>query len=152
MTTKADFNAEEWSAIVEAPVLAGLRVVASGRGGTLRESLAMGRVYKEARRNQAQNELVDEIVASPPALDVRQLQERGDLGTLSTERVREAVRLLSEKGSPEALDEYRRFVLAVAQAAAEAHKEGGFVGIGGKPVSDEEQRAIDELRGVLDAG
>ena len=40
-------------------------------------------------------------------------------------------------------------MLNVAQAAAEAHKEGGFIGIGGKPISDKEQAALDEIS-VLD--
>jgi hypothetical protein len=42
-------------------------------------------------------------------------------------------------------------VLAVAQAAAEAHKEGGFIGIGGKQLSAEEQAPFDEIRGILAA-
>ena len=45
---------------------------------------------------------------------------------------------------------YRRFVLGVAQAAAEAHKEGGFIGIGSKQISDEERVALDEIEAVLD--
>lgn len=45
---------------------------------------------------------------------------------------------------------YRRFVLDVARAAAEAHKEGGFVGIGGKQVSEAEQAAIDDIARVLE--
>ena len=42
----------------------------------------------------------------------------------------------------------------MAQAAAEAHKEGGFIGIGGKQISDEEQAALDEINALLegDAG
>jgi len=46
MTRKADFNAEEWSTIVDGPLYAGMRVVSADRGGTLRESLAMGRATK----------------------------------------------------------------------------------------------------------
>ena len=38
---------------------------------------------------------------------------------------------------------------AVAQAAASAHREGGFLGVGGKDVSEEEQRALDELAATL---
>ena len=38
-----------------------------------------------------------------------------------------------------------------AEAAAKAHKEGGFIGIGGKQVSAEEQAALDEIQAVLDA-
>jgi hypothetical protein len=151
MPTKSDFNAEEWSTVVEAPVLAGLRVVAAARGGTIRESLAVGRVYAEARKNQGGSDLLDEIVASPPPFDPRRVQVGGDIARVSTERLQEALRLVSEKGSPETAEEYKRFVLAVAQAAAEAHKEGGFAGIGGRRVSEEEQRALDELRRVMDA-
>jgi hypothetical protein len=41
--------------------------------------------------------------------------------------------------------------MEVAEAAAKAHKEGGFIGIGGKPVSPEEQTALDEIQAILDA-
>ena len=68
MTKKADFNAEEWTTVVEVPLLAGLRVVAAERGGTIRESLAMGKVYAEARRQQGQSELLDDLAATPPAV------------------------------------------------------------------------------------
>lgn len=152
MTTKADFNAEEWSTIVEAPLLAGLRVVAADRGGTIRESLAIGKVYNEARRSQGESPLLDELVASPPALDAREVQARGDIPALSEAKLREAVRLLSDKASPEEVEAYKRFVLDLARAAAEAHKEGGFIGIGGKPVSGKEQAALDEIGALLGAG
>ena len=62
MTTKADFNAEEWSTVVEAPVYAAMRVITADRGGTLRESLAMGHVYQEARGHHGESELLDELV------------------------------------------------------------------------------------------
>jgi hypothetical protein len=150
MATKADFNAEEWSTIVEAPLLAGMRVVAADRGGTIRESLAIGKVYSEARRVQGQSELLDELVASPPAIDRQRLQGAGDVAGVSTDRLREALRLMSEKGSAEDVDSYKRFVVAVAQAAAEAHKEGGFIGIGGKRISEDEKAALDEIRAALD--
>ena len=150
MAAKADFNAEEWSTVVEAPVLAGMLVAAAGRGGTLRESLAIGKVYSGARQAQGQSELLDEIVSSPPGVDTRRLQEGGDLVAATRDRLREALGLLSEKGSDEDVDAYKGFVLGVARAAAEAHKEGGFVGIGGKRISDEEQVALDEIGAVLD--
>jgi hypothetical protein len=147
---KADFNADEWSTVVEAPMLGGLRVVAASRGGTIRESLAVGRVYAEARKSQGGSELLDELVSSPPAVDAQRLQGGGDIAGMCTERLGEALRLVSEKGSPDDVEEYKGFVLAVARAAAEAHKEGGFAGIGGKQVSEEEQRALDDLQQVLE--
>jgi hypothetical protein len=151
MTSKADFNAEEWSTVVEGPVLAGMRVVTAEGGGKIRESLAMGKVYAQARQSQGQNELLDALVSSPPSIDPQRIQGAGDLPSVSKERLQEAVRILGEKGTPEETDAYKTFVLSVAQAAAEAHKEGGFIGIGGKPVSEAEQAALDEIRGVLDS-
>lgn len=152
MTTKADFNAEEWSTIVEGPLLAGMRVVAADRGGTIRESVAIGRVYSEARQAHGESSLLDELVASPPGIDPQRLQGAGDIVAASGERLREALRLVGEKGSPEDVEAYGRFVLSAAQAAAEAHKEGGFVGIGGKPISEQEQAALDEIRAVVERG
>jgi hypothetical protein len=150
MAKKADFNAEEWSTVVEGPVLAGMRVIMAERGGRIRESLAMGKVYTEARQNQGQSELLDALVASPPSIDPQRLQGAGDLAAASGERLREALGILGEKGSAEDMEAYRAFVVGVAQAAAEAHKEGGFVGIGGKPISDAEQAALDEIKSILD--
>jgi hypothetical protein len=151
MATKADFNAEEWSTVVEGPVLAGMRVVAASRGGTLRESVAIGRVYAEARQGQGDSELLDELVSSPPGVDPKRLQGAGEIAAVSSDRLREALGVLKEKASASDVDAYKRFVLDVARAAAEAHKEGGFVGIGGKQISDEEQAALEEIRSVLDA-
>jgi len=150
LTSKAEFNAEEWQTVVEGPVLAGLRVVAASRGGTIRESLAVSKVYAAARQKQDDSELLDALVASPPAVDAHQVRERGgDIATVSSDRLREALRLLGEKATPEEVEEYKAFVVEVARTAAEAHKEGGFIGIGGKPISEEEQAALDEIETVL---
>lgn len=150
MTKKVEFNADEWATVVEGPVLAGMRVITADRGGTIRESIAMGKVYQEARRHQGSSELLDELVASPPAIDQSKAVEAGgDVKAHATERLEQAVQILHDKATPEELDAYRQFALAVAQAAAEAHKEGGFLGIGGKQVSETEQTAIDEIRSTL---
>jgi hypothetical protein len=149
MTKKADFNAEEWSTVVEGPVLAGLRVVTAHRGGTIRESLAMGQVYKQARQRHGESELLDELVSSPPALDQERVRAAGDVGKAVTERLRQALGILQQKASPAEVDVYRNFVMDVAEAAAKAHKEGGFIGIGGKQVSESEQAALDEVQATL---
>ena len=149
MTKKADFNADEWSTIAEGPVLAGMRVITAARGGTIRESLAMGQTYARARGQQGESELLDELVSAPPTVDPNRVRSAGDLGSASSERLREALRLLEEKATPEEVDAYKRFVLTAAEAAANAHKEGGFLGVGGKQVSDEEQAALDEIAATL---
>jgi hypothetical protein len=146
MTKKADFNAEEWSSVVEAPVFAGMRVIAADRGGTIRESIAMGKVYTAARQQQGQSELLDELVGSQPSIDRARAQQEGkEVVELTKERLQEAMRILEEKATPEEVDAYKTFVMTVAQAAAAAHKEGGFLGIGGTPVSEAEEKALDEI-------
>ncbi len=153
MTSKSDFNADEWATIAEGPLLAGMRIVTAERGGTLRESLAVGRVYAEARKRHGQSQLLDELVASPPSLDLNRLREGGgDIASLASTRLREAASVLDAKTSPDEARAYREFVLTVAEAVANANREGGFVGIGGKAVSDREEAALDELRATLGIG
>jgi hypothetical protein len=150
MTRKADFNAEEWSTVVEGPLYAGMRVVSADRGGTLRESLALGRVYQEARAGGGESELLDELVKSPPAIDPNRVREAGgNVAAVASERLREALAILATKATPEEADAYKAFVMTVAQAVASAHKEGGFLGVGGEQISDAEKQALDELSTTL---
>jgi hypothetical protein len=150
VTTKADFNAEDWSTVVDGPLYAGLRVIAADRGGTLRESLAMGRVYQDARAQHGSSELLDELAKSPPSVDPERLQQAGgDLSAVTTDHLRNAMSILESKATAEEADAYKTFVMRVAQAVAGAHKEGGFLGIGGKRVSDAEEQALDEISHAL---
>jgi hypothetical protein len=150
MTRKADFNAEEWSTVVNAPVYAGLRVIAASRGGTLRETLAMGRVYQEARAHHGDSELLDELVKSAPTIDPDQAREaQGNVSELAKQQLGDAIAILQAKTTPAETDGYKKFVMTVAQAVASAHKEGGFLGIGGKEVSAEENQALDEISAAL---
>ena len=152
MTKKADFNADEWSTLVEGPLLAGMRVVTAARGGTIRESLALGQTYAKARQQHGQSELLDDLVAAPPAMEPDRLRSAGDIGAVTGERLREALQLLEQKASPDEVEAYKRFVLTLAEAAANAHREGGFMGVGGKQVSDSEQAALDEIAATLQLG
>ena len=73
--------------------------------------------------------------------------ERPDSDRLLAE-IHYAYIVVSEKGAPEAAG-FRELVMKVAQSTAEAAKEGGFLGLGGTPVSVEEQGAIDRIRSAL---
>lgn len=148
MTTKAEFNAEEWQRVVNGPALAGLMVVAAQRGGTLRESMSMAKAYREAREKH-KGDLVGEIVASPPQLDARAYTSADDLRVRGLEDLRSTVQLLEAKAASDEVDEYKQFILTVAQRAAEADKSGGFLGIGGERVSDAERQALDAIAEVL---
>jgi hypothetical protein len=150
MTTKADFNAEEWTTLVEAPLFAGVSIITAERGGTLRESLAIGKAYAAARQHHGESPLLDAIVASPPALDPSRVREGGgDVQQLATTRIREAVETVEGKASDDEAQSYKRFVVTVAEAVANANREGGFAGIGGKPVSESEQAALEAVRSDL---
>jgi hypothetical protein len=148
MTDKAEFNAEEWSKLVEAPALVALRVIAADRGGTLRESLSLGRAYAEARQS-GDSGLLEEIVSSAPQVDPSGLKDPGALEQRVQGSLREVLQLLEQKATPEEVEAYRQFVLKVGETVARAHKEGGLLGIGGKEVSVSEQAVLDELASTL---
>ena len=146
MTTKSEFNADEWERVARAPALAGVMVALADRGGTFRESIALGKAYTEARRDGG-SELLEQLVASPPSLDPKSAGQVDQI----PEQIREAVRIVEEKATPEEAGEYRQFILRLADVVAHAHKEGGVLGIGGKEVSPEEQAALDRLSSTLSA-
>jgi hypothetical protein len=150
MTAKADFNAEEWSLVLEAPPVAGMVVMTAHRGGTIREAVSMGKAYTAAQREE-NSELVKEIVSARPEIDQQRYKSPEELRERGLTRIREAVNLLERKATAEEVDEFKRFILDVADTVANAKKEGGVLGIGGKPVSEEEKRAIDEIAQTLDS-
>jgi len=146
MTQKADFNADEWAKVVEGPLLAGMLVITSHRGGTIRETIAMSKVYAEARQQQGTSELLDAMVATPPAIDPDRAKAARDS---AVEGLRESLQVLEQKATPEEVEAFKGFVRDVGQATARAHKEGGVLGIGGEEISPEEQTALDEIEAVL---
>lgn len=149
MTRKADFNAEEWSLVLEGPLMAGMLVIAADRGGTLRETVSLARAYAEARQQHGSGELLDEIVASNPQIDPARVRSPEELRTTGLQRVREAVDLVRRKATPEEVGAYTRFIETLADKVAHAHREGGVLGVGGKEVSDSERAALDDIAAAL---
>jgi hypothetical protein len=142
---RANFSPEEWSTVAEAPVLAGARVISAQRGGALREKFAIGEVYAAARELRGESALLDELVMSSPSMRAGR-----DSLAASGARLRAALDILKAKVAPADVDAYKGFVLAVAQTAAEANREGGFAGVGGEEVSEREQAALDEITAILE--
>ena len=143
MTTKAEFNADEWERVAQAPAFAGVMVILGDRGGTFRETIALGKAYAGARR-EGGGELLEQVVTSPPHVDPKSITP-----DQLPERIREAIRIVEQKATPEETEEYRQFILRVADVVAHAHKEGGVLGIGGKEVSEEEQAVLDQLASTV---
>ena len=108
MTKRADFNAEEWANVVNGPLYAGMRVIAADTGGTLRESLAMGRAYQAARERHGESELLDELVKSPPSIDPDHLRQvGGDIAKVASQQLSDAVAVLEAKATPAEVDAYK---------------------------------------------
>jgi hypothetical protein len=151
MTRKAAFNAEEWAVIARAPFLTAMLVIAADKGGTVRESMAISRAYGAARAQQG-DELLEEILATPPAIDPAKTPRTAeDLRREAPATLREAVEILNRVATEDEVVAYKRFVFSLADTVARAHREGGFLGIGGTEVSEHEQAALDEIAALFDA-
>jgi len=148
LTGKADFTEDEWKLVLEAPPSAGLIVIASDRGGSVRETFSMAKAYTEARKEHGESELLDEIVSAKPEMDHTRYHSPEELKEASLGHIRDAVALLKEKAAPEEVDEYKKFIVALANRVAEARKEG-FLGLSGERVSDDERSAIGEVEAAL---
>jgi hypothetical protein len=143
MTGRADFTEEEWELVREGPPSAGMIVVTAQRGGTIRETFAMAKAYGEARRQHGASQLLDEIASSKPEVDHTRFRSYDELKQHGLQTLRDAVELLQGKATPDEVEDYRRFVLAVADRVANAHREDG------QAVSDAERAAIDEVSAAL---
>jgi hypothetical protein len=148
MTGKADFTDEEWEQILQGPPTAGLIVITAQRGGSFRESFSMAKAYSEARRQHGDSELLDTIASTKPEVDHTRYHSPEELREHGLAHLRDAVALLEQKATPEEVDDYKRFVINLAQRVAEAHKEG-FLGLSGERVSDAEREAIEEIAQAL---
>ena len=148
MTGKADFTEDEWKQVLEGPPSAGLIVIASDRGGSIRESFSMAKAYTEARKQHGDSQLLDELVTAKPEMDHTRYHSPEELKEACLKHLTDAVELLKAKATPEELDEYKKFVVGLANRVAEARKEG-FMGLSGERVSDAEQAAIGEVEAAL---
>jgi hypothetical protein len=145
MTGKSAFTDEEWQAVLEGPPTAALLVLTAERGGSFRESFAVGRAYAEARQQHGESELLDEIVSAKPEFDRHRYGSPEALATQGLERLREAVAAVESEGTPEEVEDYRTFVVSLARRVAEAHKEGG------EEISPAEEAALDRVEEALAA-
>ena len=146
MTTKAAFAPEEWTVVLEGPPTAGIIVITAAHGGMLRETFAMSKAYAEARAEHGESELLDEIVAAKPKVDHTRYHSPEELRDDGLRRLRDAMALLESKATAEERDDYRHFVLTVANKVAAAHREHG------QAVSPAEAEGIQQITAALGTG
>jgi hypothetical protein len=149
MTSKAAFSPDEWQLVLEGPPSAGLLVITASHGGTFRETFAMSKAYADARAQHGESELLDSIVSERPRLEHGSARSQAELRDQNIDTVRQAAVLVADKATTQERDDYRRFIIAVADKVAAAHREGG------DQVSAEEAQAIQDITTALtplDAG
>jgi hypothetical protein len=143
MTGKADFTEEEWKDVLQGPPTAGMMVAMAQRGGTFRETISMAKAYGEARKEHGQSELLDVIASTKPEVDRTRYRTPEELRENGLQHLREAAQLVEQKATPDEVEQYKRFVLTLAQRVAAAHKEGG------ERVSEAEASAIAEIANAI---
>jgi len=162
LTKQAGFTAEEWTLLRTAPLLAAVGVSAadpSGIFGSIKEAAAgmMGMIG--SLQQGTKNELLGAMPAdksTPGMPDPKTLlgegtreQQMANLKSNVLGRIREAAHLVIGKATSEEATAYRQMILSVSEKAANASKEGGFLGFGGVRVSSAEQSFLNEVKAAL---
>ena len=142
MTNRAAFTDEEWDLLREAPEDAGLIVLTAEGGGTFRETFALAKAYAEARKQHGASELLDQLVDAGPKRGPR-AHSKEELKTEGLKRLGDARALLEQKATPDEVEGYRAFVLALTERVAAAHKEDG------QQVSPNESASIKDIEAAL---
>ncbi|HEY2603712.1 MAG TPA: hypothetical protein VGI67_19290 [Thermoleophilaceae bacterium] len=161
MTNRADFTDEEWTRLERAPLVAGLAISLADPGGPIeltKESVASLKTIVEAAQTGGQGELVDAVTKDTVAKTQHHenpLSGFKPKGALAGEQILDELRavneLVSAKATAEDAESFRKLLLTAAQRAAEAAKEGGFLGFHAVRVSEGEQQMLDKLGEVLSA-
>ena len=159
MTTKGDFPEDEWTRIVRAPFVAGLAISLADPGGPIEAAKETMATIKTATNPPSREPLLTDV-----ALDVQAMtqQRRNPLGEYKLtkgeqpgkqvlEELRSVMAVVAARATPEETAAFGQWLLATSQAAAEAAKDGGFMGFGAKQVSEGEQSMLDQVREVVSA-
>ena len=160
MLTKNDFAASDWNTLRDTPYLVGLAtLLAEPSGlGTIKESIAitMGIWENQASEIPLIRDLTNraEMPAAQDSLKSRFTGSKGEasknaIRDLALEHARSSIALLSGKADSNEIDAYRKLLYGVAEKVANASREGGILGFGGKAVSAAEQSFLDDLQNTI---
>jgi hypothetical protein len=156
MTTKADFSEEEWTRVKRAPFVAGMAISLADPGGPIEAFKETAATLKTVQGAEGHDGVVGEAAREV----VTEARDRKNplhgfhpKGTLAGQQIVDELvdvnRIVSEKATPEEAEAYREWLKTAAQEAANAAKEGGFLGWHAERVSEGEQRMLDKLDEVL---
>ena len=160
MTSKADFDEDEWTRLKRGPFVAGMAISLADPGGPIeavKETSATLKAVLGEAEGGAHGPLAAEIARSVKA-DAQEHKSPlagfkpsggANAGVEILDELRAVRASVAEKGGPDDAAALRAWLLAVAQAAADAAKEGGFMGFHAERVSAGEQQMLDRLGEAL---
>jgi hypothetical protein len=159
MTGKADFTDEEWTRLKRAPFIAGMAISLSDPGGPIelvKETAATLKTVSGAAEQGGRGELVPAVAAEVAAEAKERKNPLSDFkpkGALAGQEILEELTavngIVSANASADEAEAYRAWLMDAAQEAANAAKEGGFLGFHAVRVSEGEQRMLDKLAEAL---
>ena len=155
-----DFTEHEWKLLVELPervVIAATSAEADGMRRTIDEGLAGDRGIESGRhsdstlvRRVAAELWTDDDTGAPQPVAVEfNDRDRGVAEVLAD--CRRAAELLAAKAAPADAVAYREWLAVIAQRVCGAARTGGFLGIGGVPISAAEHRFLADLSAAFGA-
>jgi hypothetical protein len=163
MASKMSFTAEEWGRVVASPLVVAMAITAadpSGLWGLLKESMSGGFAILEARDNVNANPLVRDVAldfSTPEGRATSRSALQSRFSGLKIDGIKnaaleelKAVAAILELKAPSDAPAFKAWLREVAQKAAEAGTEGGFLGFGGVAVSDAEKAALTEISSALE--
>jgi Bacterial protein of unknown function (DUF937) len=142
----------DWPRVQAAPAAALMMVATSdlsGPVGSIKEVQAATKALAGAAHQAEPTSLLAAAFGSGLGPEMmQQVRELAPTKDKLLDIVKAGAAAVASKSPAEAAA-YKATILAVAKAAAEASKEGGFLGIGGTLVSKSEQAALDQLAAAL---
>jgi hypothetical protein len=159
MTGKADYVDEEWTRLIRAPFVAGLALSIADPGGPIELAHETMATLKAATTPPSREQLLLEVSADLTAMVNEKKNPLSGFkpdnsalaGKLILDELATTNEILKAKATPEEADAFRHWLLEVAQAAANAAKEGGFMGFHAVRVSEGEEKMLRQLRETLGA-
>jgi hypothetical protein len=157
MTGKAAFSDEEWERVRRAPFVVGMALTIADPGGPIEISKEGMATIRSATVPPSQEELLAAVALDIQAMIQQKHNPAKDFKptsapTAATEildELRAVDGIVAAKATPEETEAFRDWLIVTAQAAADAAKEGGFMGFGAERVSAGEQAMLDQIRGAL---
>jgi hypothetical protein len=155
MTTKSDFTPDEWSRIVRAPFVAGMAISLADPGGPVEATKETMATLRSATNPPGDDQLLAEVALEVHAMvqqrnsplgGWRPTAEGAPWGEQVLEELRTVRALVDAKAAPDEAAAFGRWLMRSAQEAADAAKEGGFLGFGGQQVSEREEAMLEQVR------